>query len=78
MNNMQITKLENALITHAQSLLENAFPEGDPRLIAGASRLQVLGDRAGLADQEKQACQAVLSFMELGQRVAAAGHIGTD
>ncbi|RNK71672.1 hypothetical protein [Xanthomonas vasicola] len=64
---MHITKLENALITHTHGLLNDAFPDADSRWIEGASRLQVLGDRAGLPDQEKRACEAVLAFMEFGQ-----------
>ncbi|MDO0840064.1 hypothetical protein NHH63_20330 [Xanthomonas campestris pv. campestris] len=63
----RVSDLEKALITHARGLLENAFPDADSRWIEGASRLQVLGDRAGLADQEKRACQVVLAFMDFGQ-----------
>lgn len=61
---MQMTDLENTLITHAQSYLAKTYPDADPRWIAGAARLKVLGDRAELPDQERRACQAILALVE--------------
>ncbi|OQP75662.1 hypothetical protein IB69_012215 [Xanthomonas citri] len=55
---MEVTMLEQELIARAEALLGNAFPEADPLWIARAARVQVLGDRAGLAEREKNACQA--------------------
>ncbi|PPT93963.1 hypothetical protein [Xanthomonas arboricola] len=64
-----VRMLEQELIAHAEAILGNAFPEADHRWIAGAARVQVLGDRAGLVEREKNACQAILSLFEFGHKI---------
>ncbi|MFC0156259.1 hypothetical protein ACFFJ4_22575 [Xanthomonas dyei] len=61
--------LEQELIAHAEAILGNAFPEADHRWIAGAARVHVLDDRAGLAEREKNVCQAILSLFEFGHKI---------
>ncbi|WP_372163667.1 hypothetical protein ACCP91_10510 [Xanthomonas axonopodis pv. cyamopsidis] len=66
---MKITMLEQELIAHAEAILGNAFPDAEHRWIAGAARVHVLGDRAGLAEREKKLCQTILSLFELGHKI---------
>ncbi|WP_155617013.1 hypothetical protein, partial [Xanthomonas translucens] len=64
---MQKTALEEKLIAYAETLISAAFPGAEKLWISAAAQWQVLGDRTGFNERERDSCIRLLHEMELAQ-----------